>query len=177
MQSGYYGLDERRSRVESINMSTHTPRTDAKCSDYAGPLSFVGDEQFLPADFARTLERELAETNVKLAATEAVMEELKEMTTAVIWGGINKDHIHQLAQLRDSVAMLERDNARLTSLFLLATDLAERYFDPGPVPADSPTDSDIQMGNITFEAQKLRTSPSPPPRLCTKGLTVPRKAV
>ena len=38
---------------------SETPRTDAKCVDYSGPLSFVGDEQFLPADFARTLEREL----------------------------------------------------------------------------------------------------------------------
>lgn len=40
------------------------PKTDAKCRDYAGPLCTIGDEQFIPASFARDLERD----NAKLRA-------------------------------------------------------------------------------------------------------------
>ena len=43
------------------NTASETPRTDAKCKDYSGPLCTIGEVQFIPSDFARQLERELGE--------------------------------------------------------------------------------------------------------------------
>lgn len=43
-----------------------TPRTDRECDDYAGPLCWIGGTQFIPADFARTLERELAAKDAEI---------------------------------------------------------------------------------------------------------------
>jgi len=44
-----------------------TPRTDAECDSYRGPLCWIGGTQFIPADFARTLERELASARADTA--------------------------------------------------------------------------------------------------------------
>ena len=52
---------------------------------------------------------EVTRLGIELTATNAVMEELKEMKTAVIWEGINKDHVQQIDQLRARVAELEEE--------------------------------------------------------------------
>ena len=57
----------------SAGSVSETPRTDAMCVDYSGPLSFVGDEQFLPADFARTLERDLKAERKRRVLAEATV--------------------------------------------------------------------------------------------------------
>lgn len=57
-----------------------TPRTDRECDDYAGPLCWIGGTQFIPADFARTLERELTEARATLLAREG---ELDSMSAAL----------------------------------------------------------------------------------------------
>jgi len=57
-----------------------TPRTDRECDDYASPLCWIGGTQFIPADFARTLERELTEARATLLAREG---ELDSMSAAL----------------------------------------------------------------------------------------------
>lgn len=88
-----------------------TPRTDAKCSDYAGPLSFVGDEQFLPADFARTLERELVASRAEIAHMRMCLTPPDSFDCPSRWRMVaqkRKAEIDRISSERDRLVLTEK---------------------------------------------------------------------
>jgi len=107
-----------------------TPRTDRECDDYAGPLCWIGGTQFIPADFARTLERELASAQAALAAKDAEIARLKsdgaasafvdmairaEKAEAELARVINRRDIlaEQITALDSTVAEFSKQNSEL----------------------------------------------------------------
>lgn len=89
--------------------ATPTPRTDATCADYSGPLCWIGEKQFLPADFARTLEREMAEANSILAA----LQELHGCSRGMVahWCGHAAERSLAVGRMRNELAV-ERERVR-----------------------------------------------------------------
>jgi len=95
-----------------------TPRTDRECDDYAGPLCWIGGTQFIPADFARTLERELTSAQAALAAKDAEIARRKAQLD--MWTSAAMDGNAAIAQL---TARAEKAEAELQKT---QTDLAKQ---------------------------------------------------
>lgn len=88
-------------------IATATPRTDSECDDYAGPLCWIDGTQFIPADFARTLERELSSAQAALAEVADIQQSCSN------WECACKANDNVVAGLKTRVAELEQDKARL----------------------------------------------------------------
>ena len=81
-----------------------TPLTDAKCADFSGPLCTIGGESFIPASFAKELERENAKLREEIlewkdrAAREGYYSGHVANTFVTDSGGLSK-HAKRLREL------------------------------------------------------------------------------
>lgn len=91
-----------------------TPLTDAKCRDYSGLLCSIGSVQFIPADFARRLERQLAQSEERVAKMEGALPELSRFI------GVLRAHCD--SPLRDAIrwdVLIERCDEQQKSIAAL----------------------------------------------------------
>lgn len=82
-----------------------TPRTDAMCECYCGPLCWIGDQQFIPASFAQELERELTEAKAERDALKAVNLERDAMLENQ-WIAIKSAHVMLSVGCKDGLGRL-----------------------------------------------------------------------
>jgi len=93
-------LEAPTERPDAPATPSPTPETDAKLKDYNGPLMTIGGVHFIPADFARNLERERDEARRERDSLHEVCDAQKGVVTTC-------------DQLRAELAEARRDTERL----------------------------------------------------------------